>query len=521
MDKTDKLKCSKTFFLTQHQLINLDKILTTIAAENGGALQYSGARRFVATGESHIIPYHCDWKLITGGDDYMICLRPSTNHEQNVFKKLFKVTVHYDEHNNQQVLTAFETYLLNPIPEQFYSMDHLLDFLHGGNQTVICEVAMVAMPAAGRSIQLLFRDWNFRGTVTWNCDPMREDEKSPQAHRIEVKEGQFQYVESNTYSIFEQNGVFAAAGISNLHGVYGNRTYRVMCYADSQHIDVIRNLFDQQFTSILESQVDFHGGKFDGKLQIIRNIEPLSLNDLVVEESLQQTIQHEVFDFFPLSAFYQTAGLPFKRGIIFHGPPGTGKTMIVKIVVSQMKQTVIWVRPEDCQDGEDINKIFNLARIAKPSVLIFEDADFITLDRRMHRSGTVGEMLNQLDGLVKNDEIMVIMTTNQLDVIEKAICDRPGRIDAKIYIGELTREKISELLLRKLQPFKRSFSDFTNLLPHSLKLTGAEAVEMAQLIMRQSLQECSTSIQITEQHVWQALKQIKHNKEKKAAAGFN
>lgn len=129
---------------------------------------------------------------------------------------------------------------------------------------------------------------------------------------------------------------------------------------------------------------------------------------------------------------WKANGNSLKRGILLYGPYGTGKTLTALAIAKMCKRnkwTFINVRP-----GGDIKRSLNVARSYSPAVVFFEDIDQQT---NGERTGSVNEILNTVDGLLgKSDEVMVILTTNHIEKITRAML-RPGRLDAVIKLGEL------------------------------------------------------------------------------------
>ena len=73
---------------------------------------------------------------------------------------------------------------------------------------------------------------------------------------------------------------------------------------------------------------------------------------------------------------------------------------------------------------------FQLARRLAPALLFFEDIDLVGGDRESNpRSGILGTLLNELDGVQRGEEILCVFTTNHLDGLEPALAQRPGRVD--------------------------------------------------------------------------------------------
>lgn len=156
----------------------------------------------------------------------------------------------------------------------------------------------------------------------------------------------------------------------------------------------------------------------------------------------------EVFD---RSEAFRLNGVPLKRGIILHGAPGTGKTLLGKVLASLKLATFVYVTAADMSGLEGVRSIFDLARRLAPTILFFEDIDLFTDDRSSYCSkAMLGEILAQLDGFETNDGLIFIATTNDLAAIDPAIRERPSRFDVVIHIELPSRFARREILARNL-----------------------------------------------------------------------
>lgn len=97
-----------------------------------------------------------------------------------------------------------------------------------------------------------------------------------------------------------------------------------------------------------------------------------------------------------------------QRGLIFHGPPGNGKTISIKAMMKDLPHPSLYVKSFHTWNGDEtgIKMIFNKARAMAPCLLILEDID--SLVNMSNRSF----FLNEVDGLEDNDGILILATTN-------------------------------------------------------------------------------------------------------------
>lgn len=202
-----------------------------------------------------------------------------------------------------------------------------------------------------------------------------------------------------------------------------------------------------------------------------------------VEEDLKDELHKNVLNIFAKAEEFKAYNLPAKRAIILEGPPGCGKTMIARYLAQHLrgKTTVLWTSAKSIGDTDDIATLFSLARKLSPALLIMEDLDLIA-GTRSDDQEFLGELLTQLDGLLPNDNLVVVASTNEVKSLDKALNDRPGRFDRIYQITKpspMLAEKIARhyLMERAVDPEVIQQLNY-DLFCRSGDLTGAQIVEV-------------------------------------------
>ncbi len=126
------------------------------------------------------------------------------------------------------------------------------------------------------------------------------------------------------------------------------------------------------------------------------------------------------------------------RGIIFHGPPGTGKTYFAKALATALDATIRIVSGPELkskwvgESEENLRRLFRQARAMAPSVIVFDEIDSFTQHRGEAGSvvehSMVNQLLTEMDGFRGNELLFVVGTTNLLESLDEALL-RPGRFE--------------------------------------------------------------------------------------------
>ncbi len=175
----------------------------------------------------------------------------------------------------------------------------------------------------------------------------------------------------------------------------------------------------------------FEDGWWEKDEDLFAAIKNASFDNLILPDELKQGIIADFDRFIASRTAYQEYGIPWKRGVLFVGPPGNGKTQMVKAIVNHLGLPCLYIKTlySRCGAEASIKRIFARARQIKPCIIVMEDIDTLISD--YSRSF----FLNELDGFAENDGVMVLATTNYPKKLDPALVNRPSRFDRKYHFG--------------------------------------------------------------------------------------
>lgn len=129
----------------------------------------------------------------------------------------------------------------------------------------------------------------------------------------------------------------------------------------------------------------------------------------------------------------RSKGQHVKRGLLLHGPPGTGKTHTIAYLASRMTERTTILLTGGAVAA--VGQAGTIARSLQPATIIVEDVDLIALDRELpggEHNALLFQLLNEMDGLAEDADVLFVLTTNRVDMLEPALAARPGRVDEAV-----------------------------------------------------------------------------------------
>lgn len=149
---------------------------------------------------------------------------------------------------------------------------------------------------------------------------------------------------------------------------------------------------------------------------------------------------------------YELLGLNHRRGYLFHGVPGAGKTSLVVGLASALGKDVYFLSLGGGSFSDE-RLLGLLSRVAEGAIVLLEDVDALFVGREKATAGGLGDtltfsgLLNALDGVASTTGTMLFMTTNHLEKLDPALI-RPGRIDVRVEFTHATYGQALELYQR-------------------------------------------------------------------------
>ena len=270
-----------------------------------------------------------------------------------------------------------------------------------------------------------------------------------------------------------------------------------------------------------------------------REITPSAMREVYVEppdvkwddigglDNVKRELQEAVEWPLKYPSLYKELKHNIPKGILLHGPSGTGKTLLAKAVATESEANFISVKGPELlskwvgESEKGIREIFRKARQASPCVVFFDEIDSIAPIRGMegvHASTErmMSQLLTEMDGIQEMQGVVIIAATNRVDMIDNALL-RPGRFDKIVLVSNPdrnTRERILEIHI-KGKPVSNDI-DLGRIADLTDGFSGADMSAVANTAISVVLQEYLAKYNTTEEaakHTSEALVSMKQFEE--------
>ncbi|MEU6797168.1 ATP-binding protein [Nonomuraea wenchangensis] len=176
----------------------------------------------------------------------------------------------------------------------------------------------------------------------------------------------------------------------------------------------------------------------------------LAAEEVVLPEGRLEAIEEHIVGIAELADRLTAAGQHLRRGLLLYGPPGTGKTHTTRYLIGRLREhTAVLITGPAMRR---LDYAVALARKLQPSLVIIEDVDLIAEDRGHHEtSPLLFSLLDAMDGIGGEADVTFVLTTNRVEALERALVQRPGRVDLAVEVPRpdaAARERLVRLYAR-------------------------------------------------------------------------
>lgn len=175
-----------------------------------------------------------------------------------------------------------------------------------------------------------------------------------------------------------------------------------------------------------------------------------SRRNVILPDGLLEDIEADILAFRAGQEWYEDKGIPWRRGYLFHGTPGSGKTSAAMELALRTGSDLA-VLPMSAFGFDDEALVGAISDMPAGCILLIEDVDYFFLKREEGKNNSVGNskvtfsgFLNAIDGVLSTEGAIIIMSTNHPEVLDPALM-RPGRVDRKIAFSCATSEQAQKM----------------------------------------------------------------------------
>lgn len=238
-----------------------------------------------------------------------------------------------------------------------------------------------------------------------------------------------------------------------------------------RNVNIMKSLFDQFKHKLNDQEVHLYTSDYGGRWNFISSVPKRKLDTVVIKKDVKESIIKSINSWRESKDWYVDRGLSYKLSLMLYGPPGTGKTSFIKAIASEYGFNVYIMNLNHYTDSTLQSALSN---VSPNSILVMEDMDSFSVTQArsdklktvdVHEdeqdnivddpnvlsygkdsgSLTLQGFLNAIDGLVPINDVIIIMTSNTITNIDRAIT-RKGRVDKSCYIGFLSDDEIKEYI---------------------------------------------------------------------------
>ncbi|CAG8704086.1 15077_t:CDS:2 [Dentiscutata erythropus] len=252
-------------------------------------------------------------------------------------------------------------------------------------------------------------------------------------------------------------------------------------------VDSIAEFINEVTRAYLESQkrdkIRARYERTDGYWYRVQSLSSIrGLETVALDETQEQLLKKELDTFVNDKDFYGRIGMPYRRGFLLFGKPGTGKTSLINAISSQLSRDLYYINLKNIVSDNEMSAAFS--SVPSNQIIVLEDVDaqskvlhkrrnddddkfskgISSDDNKGGKTGSgfsmisLSNFLGCLDGHIMSEGNIIIMTTNHADHLDPA-CIRPGRMDVHLNLEYCTHYQIKKMYRSVVEDSKAEFPE--------------------------------------------------------------
>ncbi|KAH8695712.1 P-loop containing nucleoside triphosphate hydrolase protein [Phaeosphaeriaceae sp. PMI808] len=246
-------------------------------------------------------------------------------------------------------------------------------------------------------------------------------------------------------------------------------------FAELCHEFKLKNLTGMTTVYFAGASNDAYGQSWQSVSKAIRKLDSIDMDENIKSDIIRDA---EYYYSEQSRLYFADCGIPYRRGYLFHGPPGTGKTSFSAALAGHLKCDIYHINLASGEIGDmGLHRLF--LGLPRKCVVVIEDIDSAGIGREQHsklkvplrdqfandedslvKSGlppppppflrntvTLSGLLNAIDGNATQEGRLLIMTSNNPENLDAALT-RPGRVDKKVYFGNMSKSAGRSIFMR-------------------------------------------------------------------------
>lgn len=249
----------------------------------------------------------------------------------------------------------------------------------------------------------------------------------------------------------------------------------------SRDISIARSMVEEarDFANPKDNRIQLRASRY-GSWLLNSRIDKRDISSIILPPGIKENILEDIKKFKTRKHWYNSLGIPYRRGYLLYGPPGCGKTTLALSIASELNMDLNVLNLSAASIDDDTFSQL-LSKVDVNTIIAIEDIDCVLTKRdtdnniettnvspqgviyaqpesKAKNALTMSGLLNGLDGLSSSESRIILMTTNYINKLDSALI-RPGRVDYRVEFKNATKDQIKRLFCRFYPATKSDVAD--------------------------------------------------------------